>query len=480
MDGILVLAALGLFAATVFATDFLDTRVWDTIHPSAELKWQKCFEDSGAQNLLCAKLTVPLDYESPSIGTLDIPFMKFVHREAVEDIIYNPGELHQISRPQITLLNLTGGPAESGPPYIVQNGLYVAETWGLNLVTFDPRGVGLNTLQVSCGALDKDNPALDFGLSDLRETWDVRLAQNKACSEYNANTTARYVGTVAVAEDIKHYFEVAAQAKGQNPEEALVNYWGTSYGTIIGQTLAALHPNRIGRVLLDGNEHGISWYQGFIPSMNADDFVYCAHLYAKLCFDAGPKWCAIATGMNSLDMIKGFVDRVFAKLFKNPLELTFSDLSNIVVSRMRRYAPRSHLPVVSMAAVGSDSEADGVVDFSLSEPADTAVTVSPHEGDDVLRIIVAMDIAGRYPWHTFDEYKAAYERAQATTPYTVHGELITWGLLGLAMDSFIPPKSQFFPGFNTEGIVTKIRYCLSIMLHILLHLAAGLFPWLRF
>ncbi len=29
-------------------------------------------------------------------------------------------------------------------------------------------------------------------------------------------------------------------------------YWGVSYGTIIGQLFAALHPERVSRLLLDG------------------------------------------------------------------------------------------------------------------------------------------------------------------------------------------------------------------------------------
>jgi hypothetical protein len=41
----------------------------------------------------------------------------------------------------------------------------------------------------------------------------------------------------------------------------------------------------------------------------------------------------------------------------------------------------------------------------------------PAEGDDHVRIVHSVDIAGRYPWKTFEEFKAASESLEFTAPY---------------------------------------------------------------
>ena len=40
--------------------------------------------------------------------------------------------------------------------------------------------------------------------------------------------------------------------EGSNDKPARVLYWGFSYGTILGNTLASMFPGRMGRVVLDG------------------------------------------------------------------------------------------------------------------------------------------------------------------------------------------------------------------------------------
>jgi pimeloyl-ACP methyl ester carboxylesterase len=54
----------------------------------------------------------------------------------------------------------------------------------------------------------------------------------------------RLRGTAFVARDVA---EIALQIGNR------INYWGISYGTVVGQVLAGMFPDRIARMLLDGN-----------------------------------------------------------------------------------------------------------------------------------------------------------------------------------------------------------------------------------
>ncbi|KAI9871393.1 MAG: hypothetical protein M1823_008460, partial [Watsoniomyces obsoletus] len=116
-----------------------------------------------------------------------------------------------------------------------------------------------------------------------------------------------------------HYTELQAALNGKKPEDALIWYYGVSYGTVIGQTLAALYPNRLGRVILDANVNGQDHYDGVTDTAveDADDGML---YFFKVCYEAGPKKCAFAGKSGSAKDIEKRFNDLLAKLEKNPLQ----------------------------------------------------------------------------------------------------------------------------------------------------------------
>ena len=62
--------------------------------------------------------------------------------------------------------------------------------------------------------------------------------------------------------DLLRHFELLAESQSSPREEALVNFYRISYGTILGTVFASLYPDCVGRFLLDGIVSGHNYYFG--------------------------------------------------------------------------------------------------------------------------------------------------------------------------------------------------------------------------
>jgi pimeloyl-ACP methyl ester carboxylesterase len=76
----------------------------------------------------------------------------------------------------------------------------------------------------------------------------------KWCSEAirSQGGVGQYISTPAVAQDLLTYAQAEQKAAGKNKSEAKVWYYGVSYGTVLGATFAAMFPDNVGRLILDG------------------------------------------------------------------------------------------------------------------------------------------------------------------------------------------------------------------------------------
>ena len=265
---------------------------WDAITPSEELSWVPCFHYFG--EFLCARLTVALDPARPLNASATHPKVHIA-------MVLVPGEGHSLENgnwSESPLLTNPGGPGGEGTATIAALGTRLQTAIGphLDIVGFDPRGIGGTTPPADCflpprqpgQKVDRKerNTALlhratfltaekAFGYpesSTARLTRSVQLSRSMStlCQDYDyEDSIFRYLGIPHVAQDMHSIVQAWDRWTAKiNAEKQLMThaqpplptkelrdessalhppvtrgklvYWGWSYGTILGATYASM------------------------------------------------------------------------------------------------------------------------------------------------------------------------------------------------------------------------------------------------
>jgi len=163
------------------------------------------------------------------------------------------------------ILSNPGGPGGSGVDFILSTGKKMAKIAGTNYdqVSWEPRGVGYSIPAANCVTerqLDKRSLVSKIrGPEFPISFYEPRLAQSlydgKLCKKKTGadNQAGPHMTTAVVARDMISILDAYAKSKkGKSiSHPSLLNYWGISYGTQVGQTFASMFPRRVGRVLID-------------------------------------------------------------------------------------------------------------------------------------------------------------------------------------------------------------------------------------
>lgn len=252
---------------------------WESIEPSRSLKWQPCFD--GQYD--CARLDLPVDWLNPTDD--DRVILAIARLPAVDKdddyrgpVFFNPG-----------------GPGGSGIWALKDHGKQLQTIVGKNydIVTFDPRGIGASVPRLQCWDLAQkrhdwamqETPVLDAHAGVLYDVWARASAYSLACEQsHNSTGFLEHIGTASHARDM---LEILTQMG-----EEKLQYWGFSYGTILGGTFAAMYPDKIGRLVSDGNVDYEEWYNNMhINAVRDADSIVDA--FYDLCHTAGPSKCAL-------------------------------------------------------------------------------------------------------------------------------------------------------------------------------------------
>jgi pimeloyl-ACP methyl ester carboxylesterase len=182
----------------------------------------------------CARLAVPLDYTSQTGRTISIEVVK-VHDKR-----------NKTARP---LLVNPGGPGASGVSLAVGLIGQVSDRLlaGLDIVGFDPRGVGLSA-PINCVS-DAEKDRLNSASPDIRTA--AGFAQAKAYAAQVAHECGAKYGTALphfTTVDTARDMDVIRAGLGQQR----LSYLGFSYGTELGAAYAHLFPAKVGNFVLDG------------------------------------------------------------------------------------------------------------------------------------------------------------------------------------------------------------------------------------
>ncbi|MGA8726624.1 MAG: alpha/beta fold hydrolase [Acidimicrobiales bacterium] len=173
---------------------------------------------------LCGTLRVPIDYPSPSRGSVPLAVIEHTVPHSKGVIVFNPG-----------------GPGESGVLILPVLASFVPESVrsSFTLVSFDERGTG-SSEPLLCGASPQQASSAIAGTKAAAQTFgglgrSCRSDDPQLFPTVDTTTSARDMNSLRLALGVDR-----------------INYYGLSYGTVLGSLYRQLYPNHVRSLVLDG------------------------------------------------------------------------------------------------------------------------------------------------------------------------------------------------------------------------------------
>lgn len=301
-----------------------------------------------------------------------------------------------------------GGPGGSGVNFALRDGVSIqtiisaplnSTSHGnkhFDVISFDPRGVNNTTPYFACfpdsvqmtafqleaaenGALsasdtafstewariralaeDCSRRALDAGIGEFMTTASVARDIIEIAERHGAWREAEAMRLLSASPSSDAGLSHETTTSPQQVEDIIVRtqwkkneemvlYWGFSYGTILGATLSAMFPSRIGRAVLDGVCDSFDYMEGgWLTNLQDTDIQIIK--FGEYCYFGGPEHCALYHEDGPAAIVDIFVS-IIKDLKVNPIGVpardgyaggvaTYSDLKQMFWDKT--YRPLRH------------------------------------------------------------------------------------------------------------------------------------------
>ncbi|WHN66302.1 alpha/beta hydrolase [Cysteiniphilum sp. QT6929] len=192
------------------------------------IHWQACSNHQNSKDYLCATLKLPLEYNQPELGNIDIYLTLYNPYHAQKVLLYNPGG------PWLPVSELDLQPLFS--QRLLKD---------YAILGFDPRGFGQST-RLNCHINERiyDQfakvealPQAITGLIELRN--QIYLS----CQKHDNKLFTR-MGTEYTLQDLEKIRQQLNLGK--------INFLAQSYGTYLAEYYLAKYPQHVNKLVLDG------------------------------------------------------------------------------------------------------------------------------------------------------------------------------------------------------------------------------------
>lgn len=393
---------------------------WLTSPTYKHLKYAPCYPSWG--EFYCARLELPLDYWN---GTTNETLSLAVIRKPAIVPITDP-------RYAGPLIVNPGGPGGSGIEYVVgawERLRHSVDSLSLDdpdakffdIMSFDPRGVGFTAPNVNCftdSGLGKgwalrimEEGVLGASDATFGRLWSMAIARAGSCSlpSSDGKDVKPYVTTAHTARDMLELVEhhgrwreaevkriispddvnchrsvkqpsrtvgvpQVPEVLKYKPDQEKIYYSGGSYGAYLGLTFAAMFPDRIHRLRVDGLVDADD-YRKVLWTDNLRDTEKEMQQFYYHCARAGYPACSLAnsTGQTTTAGVEARVQNITNSLIHNPLPvigpnpevITYSDAKHLIFAGL--YSPIVSFPRIADLLAGVE-QGNGTLFAELLRP----------------------------------------------------------------------------------------------------------------